>query len=325
MSLNLDYFREFTVLSDTLNYWEAADRLYLNQSTLSKHIIAPEKEIGYPLFTRSTRHVSLTAYGQALLPYARSISQAQVDYSAELCRVFDRDNGVLTIGCIPAMPQYRLTELILDFDREYSGSYRTKVAEGDTSDLTKDLISRTCELAFVRDLTSKQNETSSFDEQFVRIPYVTDRLVAVMSVRHRLAGETSLSLKDLKNEHFCFIKENSSLYDLSRRLCLDAGFMPDIVFDSHRIDSILEMVTNSDCVALLPGRHATFPYSTAPSDGVPFAAIPLEPEVCTSVSLCYMKDIPHSDASRAFVDFFRKRMGDEAKKAEIPNGTESPQ
>lgn len=72
--MNTSYFREFTVLAEVKNYWEAAERLYINQSTLSKHIKSMENELGILLFDRSTRHVELTRYGKALLPYARSIS-----------------------------------------------------------------------------------------------------------------------------------------------------------------------------------------------------------------------------------------------------------
>ena len=66
--MNTDNLKEFMVLAETKNFWEASDRLYMNQSTLSKHIKSLENELGVPLFTRTTRRVELTSYGQTFLP-----------------------------------------------------------------------------------------------------------------------------------------------------------------------------------------------------------------------------------------------------------------
>ena len=63
--MNTDYLKEFVVLAETKNFWEASDRLYMNQSTLSKHIKNLETDLGVDLFSRTTRRVELTSYGQA--------------------------------------------------------------------------------------------------------------------------------------------------------------------------------------------------------------------------------------------------------------------
>lgn len=62
--MNTEYLKEFVVLAETKNFWEASDRLYMNQSTLSKHIKSLENELGINLFLRTTRRVELTNYGQ---------------------------------------------------------------------------------------------------------------------------------------------------------------------------------------------------------------------------------------------------------------------
>ena len=49
--MNTEYLKEFVVLAETKNFWEASDRLYMNQSTLSKHIKSLENELCVDLFT----------------------------------------------------------------------------------------------------------------------------------------------------------------------------------------------------------------------------------------------------------------------------------
>lgn len=54
----------FLTLAETLNYTEAARRLYLSHQALSKQIARLEEVLGYPLFARTTRSVALTAVGE---------------------------------------------------------------------------------------------------------------------------------------------------------------------------------------------------------------------------------------------------------------------
>lgn len=70
--MNTEYLKEFVVLAETKNLGEASDHLYMNQSTLSKHIKSLENELGINLFLRTTRRVELTNYGQTFLPYFAS-------------------------------------------------------------------------------------------------------------------------------------------------------------------------------------------------------------------------------------------------------------
>ena len=51
--MDSNYLKEFTVLAETKNYWEASYRLFLNQSTLSKHIKSMEAELGVLIFVMS--------------------------------------------------------------------------------------------------------------------------------------------------------------------------------------------------------------------------------------------------------------------------------
>ena len=73
--MDIQYFSEFIKLVEIGNFMEAADELFISQSTLSKHINALEKELEVSLFDRTTRRVKLTQAGRALLPYAVKIVQ----------------------------------------------------------------------------------------------------------------------------------------------------------------------------------------------------------------------------------------------------------
>ena len=308
--MNIDYFKEFAVLAETKNYWRAAERLYLNQSTLSKHIRAMEEDLGVPLFTRTTRSVELTEYGAALLPYARTIIQAQFEYSTTLMQKKNYQNGLVTVGSIPAMAQYDIMNLMIRFQNAYP-QYTVKVVEGDFGSLKTMLLQGRCDLAFMRELNGSAQEGAFVEDEAERIPYVRDRLVAVLPKAHPLAERGELFLRELEGERLCFIKEKTALYGLCCLACQEANFVPNIVFDSHRIESILEMVANGGCVALLMDYHVKYLMNSRYSADPPFRVAKVVPAVTTQISLCRLKGARLSAAARQFLEYFKTESLDE--------------
>lgn len=304
--MNINYFKEFAVLAETKNYWEASDRLFLNQSTLSKHIKAMETELGVSLFTRTTRRVELTESGLALLPYAQSITRLQFEYSAQLLQVKNHHKGLITIGSIPAMAQYHITDILLEFQEQQPGS-SIKFVEEDSKNLINYLLEKKCDLIFLRETKSSLAHTFLKDGLVERIPYIQDYMVAVLPRQHPLSSREEISLRELQQERFCFIKENTMLYDLCRSACQEAGFIPDIVFNSHRLDSILDMVSKGGCTALLMNKHVACPQNLPSPAESPFSVVRITPAISTQLSLCYLKGEKHSPAVLRFIEYFRKR------------------
>ena len=68
--IDIPRIRAFLAAAECLNFTEAARRLYITQPTLSKHISLIESDLGFKLFVRSNRSVSLTPEGLPLPTYA---------------------------------------------------------------------------------------------------------------------------------------------------------------------------------------------------------------------------------------------------------------
>lgn len=305
--MNTENLKEFIVLAETRNFWEASDRLYMNQSTLSKHIKSLENELGVPLFTRTTRRVELTSYGQIFLPYAQSITRTEFEGVTAIQRILNIENGLLTIGALPSMPQYHITQFLAQFQTLYPEA-TVRITEDDPVHLMEYLETDKCELIFTREYKSSFEKNFLDDPHIVRIPYMRDKLVSLVPEHHPLASAESLTLQQLKNERFCFIKEGSLMYQICMDACHNANFVPNIVFTSHRIDSILDMVTNQNCVALLMDAHLSLPKNGPKQTSAPWNIIPITPVISSQLSLCYRSDNPLSRTAQLFVDLCNDKL-----------------
>lgn len=301
--MNTAFFKEFTVLAEAKNFWEAAERLYLNQSTLSKHIKQMETELGVPLFNRTTRRVELTKYGEALFPYAQSIVRAELEYSTLFMQMQNFEKGILSLGTLPAMAQYNITNLLSSFQKKYPKS-AVKIVEDDPKNLIQLLLSRKCEIIFTRETKLSFEKNFLEDANIVRIPYIRDHIVALLPQKHPLAHAQTLTLRDLKDESFCFVKEDSLMYDICVNACQAANFIPKIAFTSHRLDSIMDMVANGSHAALLMNQHLLPPEDAVYSSEPPWAVVDITPHICSQVSLCYLKEQKLSTSAQKFIDLF---------------------
>jgi DNA-binding transcriptional LysR family regulator len=77
VAVDLQAVRTFVAVSDAGQFSEAAAELSITQQAVSKRIAALEKDLGVWLFTRTARGAKLTVDGQAFLPYARDLLQAE--------------------------------------------------------------------------------------------------------------------------------------------------------------------------------------------------------------------------------------------------------
>ena len=62
--MNSNQVKIFINVAQTLSFTEAANRLYLSQSTISKNIKSLEKELNIELISRSHQRIKLTTAGR---------------------------------------------------------------------------------------------------------------------------------------------------------------------------------------------------------------------------------------------------------------------
>lgn len=116
---SLEAIRSFLTLAEELNYRRTAERLNLDQSALSRRIQKLEHELGFRLFERTTRDVSLTQAGRRfyddnadlLHRYRAAIASAQL--------IADGKTGSLRVAYMAFAATQLMPRAVARFQRDY--------------------------------------------------------------------------------------------------------------------------------------------------------------------------------------------------------------
>lgn len=85
-------------LGETLNFTRTARELYMSQQAVSQHISRLEEDLGFPLFVRTRRSVSLTSAGQRMYDYWSKVAREFYDLRDQCQTRYAAHTGAVHIG-----------------------------------------------------------------------------------------------------------------------------------------------------------------------------------------------------------------------------------
>ena len=286
--METDYLKGFLQIAKRGTYSEAARDLFISQSTLSKHILALEKEFGVLLFDRTTRTVKLTQVGKRMIPIAEKIVENCETISDMILEEKGQSKSELVIFSIPVTAQYGITEILSDFSK-LNPDITLKIREHEGDEIPGLLADRKCDLAFQR--------ISDEDGAIEKIHFFTDRLVAVLPKDHRLSDCQEINLAELANESFILLDERTKLYPLCLDACEKSGFSPNIAYLGHHCENILKLVSSGMGVSLLMKKQVSY------EERSDFAVLDVSPPIFSTIYLTRRKSERCVSASNRFWKF----------------------
>ena len=287
----LDYLCEFSFVARLNSFSLAAEELFISQSSLSKHIMALEKELGVKLFIRKGNKISLSQAGIQALPFAKEMIEIKNDV-INIAEQNKTNQSILKIASIPVMAIYDITGAITKFKKAFP-EINLSVSEYGISETSKSLKTGECDLAFIH----KRLEESQI---FEFIPFYKDHLVAVLPRAHPLSNANKLNLLQLKNEDFLFMDSKTEFSKLLFALCSKAGFIPKVKY-TGRGETIVDLVSQGMGITLLMKRHTD--YYRNPG----IISINVIPAVENEICLARLKSRSLSSTAQMFWNYIRSR------------------
>jgi DNA-binding transcriptional LysR family regulator len=190
--MELRELEAFVAVATELHFGRAATRLHLGTPSLSDLIRRLERELGTPLFTRTTRRVALTGAGEELLARAKAILDEVGSAQAAVRRVAAGEAGTLRLGITPPVAPMLAPHLVKAFGRQ-APEVTVDLQRMWLTQLTAALTTGAVDVGITCGLIPEPDGIAS--EVFCAEP-----LLIGLRRDHRLADHSSLALRDLAQD-----------------------------------------------------------------------------------------------------------------------------
>ena len=208
----------FVAVAEELSFGRAAERLHIVQPAVSQQVRRLERELGVPLFDRSSRHVGLTAAGERLLPEARAVLAAARRARQIATGIAAGAEGILRVGTSQGLGE-RLDH-VLEQLRRIAPRLQVRLVSAPGAERIARVRSGELDAAFVRALTTAAGVEL--------LPMWQDLLTVALPATHPLAAHPAIQLPQLSGIPLRLAprQDNPPFHDLILGACADAGFDP---------------------------------------------------------------------------------------------------
>lgn len=283
--MELRQLRYFVRLADTLHFGRAAEKEFIAQSVISAQIAALELDLGFRLFDRSSRQVTLTLAGQTFLIDAQrtlALLKSAVDQARDVAEGRRRLRvGIFGEGAGP------LTHLILSSFHATMPAVELQYVELTMVNQLEAVASGDVDVALLRMPISQPG--------FRVDPLFSEPRVVGVPAHDELADAASLSVGDLLDRPFAVAASGSPeewrsywSFDVQRG-------------EQSRVSGEVRSVTESLATIAYRGAVDTFPSTAAqlfPHPGVRF--VPLTDAEPSSIALVSAAAPKTDDVVEAF-------------------------
>ena len=260
--MNIEQLKYFQAITEHKTFLEAADEMSISQSSLSRHLIKLENELGVNLIDRSKRSASLTEAGKI---FAKDVEILLAQYKTMLSNIQPfKNHNTLKIGSLAFLGQYGLNYKLADFVEAHK-ELKISVEDVEEDILIEGFREGNYDLIMGRTLPDDIKAECS-----VKLP--DDELVAVMKSSNPLAKKKFINLKQIMSKSLFLTKSYTSIYKICQKIFAEHNLTPAKVSTS-RSETIISMIIAQNAIGLLP-RKCFYIYQHSG-----LVAIPIEPVI----------------------------------------------
>ncbi|WP_455655492.1 LysR family transcriptional regulator [Phascolarctobacterium sp.] len=296
--MNLNQLKYFLAIVKTGSFSNAADDMYISQSSMSKQIKALETELGVDLFKREHSKVYLTEIGAEFAKYAEMTVKQHNDMLLYLDEFATKKSNTIRFGSIPVVSSYGLSGQIADFTNHYIPNVNVVIDmhENNQQRIMKELYEGNIDLALIR--TDYLEDLDIFDI----IPYTKDIFVLVCNKDHPLTAKAHIHPEDLVPYPLSLLDTSSVIYTIVTKAFESHGIKKKAKCLTTRHKILMEILQTSNDITLLPQSLVDlelFKHLTT---------VPLAEEVTSKVALIKLKNRKLNKITKDFWNFWQKNL-----------------
>jgi DNA-binding transcriptional LysR family regulator len=293
--MEMQHLHHFIVTARLGSVGRAAAELNLSQSGISRSIRTLEDYLGLPLFKRDARGVTLTEFGQQLLPRAQGIWNARARTLNEMMAYKSLKSGHVEIGIHNVFAYALATETLADFAAAYPSVDMTVVTRSDP-ELSRRLVKEELDFGFTLFVPGFRDPRLIYETLFV-LPCGT-----YASPDHPLVGTKGVTIDQLAEQEWA-LAGSAALRSTFTAFFTDRGVLPPArLVQASSIALLAEVVSRKNFLTVLPHAVARAPLLAgrlAPIDA--FETPASDPDG----GLVYRPDIIRTPAVTMLMSLFR--------------------
>ncbi len=224
-------YQAFQTVANIGSFHKAADILGLTPSAISHAITSMEHELGFTVLIRSKSGITLTNYGECLLPYVNAVLNSDESLQQAISELNGLKQGKIKLGVFSSVCTNWLPDILHSFQKQYS-KITIEVFQGTYDDVYDWIKNGEVDLGFLSVSSAKDIPIQ---------PLYKDPLLCVLPKGIR---------KD-NSKPYIGIEEMRAYQFVTQRGCTDADIQNFLKENSLRIQSNYHVVDDLSTVALV--------------------------------------------------------------------------
>lgn len=228
----------------------AAKKLYVSQPALSQAIKRLEKKLDFKLFDRENGFVTPTTAGKAFLDGGASLMYMSRQFEDRMGSLTNLESTKLRIGISLFYGQYHLPNFLPRFTSQYPG-VKVEMVEEQSAQLEELAFSDEVDFSMVPlPLNNKKLEYQVLHQEHILFA-APKSFPFLPNFSYPEAPELpSINLSLAREEPFIFLK-NMRFTEMGLQICRNAGFNPNIRFETRSWSTVLAFIEHGLGVGLL--------------------------------------------------------------------------
>jgi LysR family transcriptional regulator, transcription activator of glutamate synthase operon len=290
------------------HFTRAAEELHVAQSALSHQVRQLERELGTPLFERTSRHVSCTEAGAVVAARARRIL-AEVDGAREeVEELRGVVRGRIWIGTLLPAGDVDVAGLLARFSQRHPG-VQVGLREGIAADMFRHLAADELDAAFCLLAGETPNELA-----IERLSH--DEVVAAYAPG-RAPPTPHVTVADLQQHPIVAMRRGSAITLVVDELFTAAGQTLHLALESGDPFLLRSLAARGFAIAILPRSMTAL-------EGPALEVRSLHPAVRLPVALVWRRQRHLPPAVSMFIDFVRDETRNESMSRPMPRPISDP-
>ena len=233
-------------ISKLKSFSKASEELGVTQPALTLQIKNLEDEVGFKMFNRTQKPLTVTREGELFIKKASSILKQLDDLQDIAIELEEEINGVLTIGIIPTIAPYLTPIFIDDLNKTYP-NLQLSITEIITEDIIEAVKDGEIDLGIIA--TPVEASGVVFEKLFY------EKFYLFVSDKNTLLETDVVRIKDLElnelwylNEGNCFQNQINALCKISSKVIENQNFK----YQSNSIESLRYIVEHRGGMTFIP-------------------------------------------------------------------------